>query len=60
MAKGKGQFATWYCSECNRGNYTMSYAKKNNENVVKVLSKFCGQCRKHNDHKRKDIKKAAK
>lgn len=60
MAKAKNQFATWYCSECHRGNYISAYKKSNTENVVKVLSKHCGQCRKHSDHKRKDTKKAAK
>ncbi len=60
MAKGKSQFATWYCSQCNRGNYITAYNKKNNENIVKVLRKHCGQCRDTLDHKRKDTKKAAK
>jgi ribosomal protein L33 len=60
MAKGKSQFATWYCATCNRGNYITAYNKRNNENIVKVLSKHCGQCHIHTDHKRKDTKKAAK
>lgn len=59
MAKGKSQYCTWYCGECNRANYLSYYDKRRNEEIVKVLSKFCPQCRKHVDHKRKDTKKGS-
>ncbi len=60
MAKGKSQYAAWYCSSCGRANYVTAYNKKNNDKVKKELSKFCKQDKKTVTHKRKDLKKAAK
>ncbi len=60
MAKGKSQYCTWYCKDCNRANYITYYDKRRNDEIVKELKKFCPQCRKHVEHKRKDTKKAAK
>jgi CRISPR/Cas system-associated protein Cas10 (large subunit of type III CRISPR-Cas system) len=60
MAKGKSTFATWYCTVCNAPKKTTAYNKKNNDKIAKELSMFCKECRKHNDFKRKDTKKAAK
>jgi len=57
MAKGKSQYCTWFCGECNRANYVTYYDKRRNDEIVKELAKFCPQCRKHVDHKRKDTKK---
>ena len=59
MAKGKSQFCTWYCSECNRANYITYYNKKNNDTIVKEVKKFCKQCKKTLLHKRKDTKKGS-
>ena len=60
MAKGKSQYCTWYCTECNKANYVTYYNKRENDRIVKELKKFCEKCRKHVMHKRKDTKKAAK
>ncbi len=60
MAKGKSTYCTWYCGECNAPKKTTAYNKKNNDQIVKELSMFCKQCRKHTDHKRKDTKKGSK
>ena len=57
MAKGKSQYATWFCGGCNRANYVTYYNKRENERIVKELKKFCPQCRSHQEHKRKDTKK---
>jgi len=57
MAKGKSQYATWFCGDCNRGNYLSYYPRNRNDEIVKSLKKFCPQCRKHVVHKRKDTKK---
>ncbi|MFA7685625.1 MAG: 50S ribosomal protein L33 [Candidatus Gracilibacteria bacterium] len=59
MAKGKSQYCTWYCKECNRANYVTYYDKRRNEEIVKELNKFCPGCRKHVEHKRKDTKKGS-
>lgn len=60
MAKGKSTYCTWYCMECNAPKNTTAYNKKNNETIVKELSMFCKQCRKHTTYKRKDTKKGNK
>ena len=57
MAKGKSQYATWRCTECNRANYVTYYNKRNNDTIAKELKKFCPTERKHIVHKRKDTKK---
>ncbi|PKL36427.1 50S ribosomal protein L33 [Candidatus Peregrinibacteria bacterium HGW-Peregrinibacteria-1] len=57
MAKGKSQYCTWYCEECNRANYISYYLKRRSDEIVKELNKFCPGCRKHVLHKRKDTKK---
>ena len=57
MPKGKGQKATFYCSECKKGNYTLEYRKRADAPGAKELNKHCQQCRKHTLHKRKDLKK---
>ena len=59
MAKGKSQYCTWYCGECHAANYVTYYDKRRDGEIVKELSKFCPQCRKHIDHKRKDTKKGS-
>ena len=38
MAKGKSQYATWFCKDCNRGNYLSYYDKRRNDEIVKELS----------------------
>lgn len=57
MAKGKSQYCTWYCTECNRANYITYYDKRRNEEIVKEIKKYCPTERKHLVHKRKDTKK---
>ena len=57
MARGKSQFCTWFCTECNAGNYITAYNKKSNEKITRELNKFCKFCRKTVAHKRKDTKK---
>jgi large subunit ribosomal protein L33 len=57
MAKGKSQYCTWFCGECNRANYVTAYDKRRNDEIKKELKKFCPTCRKHVVHKRKDTKK---
>ena len=57
MAHGKSQFATWFCPTCKMAKKTTAYPKNRNDEIVKVLSMFCNQCRGHEDHKRKDTKK---
>jgi len=59
MAKGKSQYCTWYCTECNAANKVTYYDKRRNDEIVKELSMFCPKCRKHVDHKRKDTKKGS-
>ncbi|MCC7197673.1 50S ribosomal protein L33 [Candidatus Peregrinibacteria bacterium] len=59
MARGKSQFCTWFCTECNAANYITAYNKKSNERILKERSKFCGECRKHVPHRRKDTKKGS-
>ncbi|OGJ47439.1 50S ribosomal protein L33 [Candidatus Peregrinibacteria bacterium RIFOXYA2_FULL_41_18] len=56
MARGKSTFCTWYCKECNTGNYITTYNKRENETTLKLKSKFCKKDRKHTEHKRKDTK----
>ncbi len=59
MAKGKSQYATWRCAECNTANYVMPYNKRRDDEIKKELKKFCShpKCRAHVVHKRKDTKK---
>jgi ribosomal protein L33 len=57
MARGKSQFCTWFCAECNAPNYITAYNKKHE--VVKELQKFCKTERKRITHKRKDTKKGS-
>lgn len=57
MAKGKSQYATWFCTECNRANYHSYYDKRRDAEIVKVLKKNCRQCDGVQEHKRKDTKK---
>lgn len=57
MAKGKSQYCTWYCVECGKPNDVTAYDKRRDEDIIKILSKFCPDCRSHQDHKRKDTKK---
>ena len=59
MAKGKSQYATWRCTECNQANYVTYYDKRRNDEITKELKKFCSHpsCRTHMVHKRKDTKK---
>jgi ribosomal protein L33 len=59
MAKGKSQFATWYCTSCGSANYISAYNKKNNDKIKKELRKFCKPERKTIVHKRKDTKKGS-
>ena len=58
MARGKSQYATWFCSDCGRANYISAYNKKS-PNIVKELNKFCRKERKRVMHKRKDTKKGS-
>lgn len=60
MAKGKSQYATWYCTECGTAHDVSYYDKRRDGEIVKQLKKFCPnkkKCRKHTVHKRKDTKK---
>lgn len=57
MAKGKSQNATWFCTECNKGNYHSYYCKRRDAEIVKEKAKYCPQCKKSVTHKRKDTKK---
>ena len=57
MSKGKSQFCTWFCGECNRPNDVTYYDKRRDDEITKELSKFCSKCRGHVKHKRKDTKK---
>ncbi|MEK7673552.1 MAG: hypothetical protein AAB373_06755 [Patescibacteria group bacterium] len=68
MAKGKSQYVTWYCTEpkpkednpnalCNYPINVTYLDKRRDAELIKVLSKFCPQCRKHTSAKRKDTKK---
>ncbi|MFA5948283.1 MAG: 50S ribosomal protein L33 [Candidatus Gracilibacteria bacterium] len=59
MAKGKNQFATWFCPDCKKPNKITSYNKKT-EGIVKELSIFCPTERKHLMHKRKDTRSGKK
>ena len=57
MAKGKSQYCTWYCTECNAPNDVTYYDKRRDGEIVKEIKKFCSSCRKRVVHKRKDTKK---
>ncbi|MBD3330823.1 50S ribosomal protein L33 [Candidatus Peregrinibacteria bacterium] len=57
MTKGKSQCCTWFCGQCNKANYVTFYNRSRNDEITKVLKKFCPQCRAHSEHKRKDTKK---
>ncbi len=58
MARGKSTFCSWYCGDCNKMNYVTTYNKRGQEEAMKTKKKYCDKCRKHTEHKRKDIKKA--
>jgi len=59
MARGKSQFCTWFCTECNAANYITAYNKKSNERILKERNKFCKHCRQTLLHRRKDTKKGS-
>jgi large subunit ribosomal protein L33 len=54
MAKGSATITSFYCTACNKLNYTNHRNKKEHPKIE--VSKFCNQCKKHTLHKGKDAK----
>ncbi len=60
MSHGKSTFIVWRCGDCNKPHKVTAYNKREDANIVKELSMFCNQCRKHTMHKRKDASSGKK
>lgn len=56
MAKGSAVITSFYCTVCNKLNYTQHRNKRTHPKLE--FSKFCNTttCRKHTAHKGKDAK----
>jgi len=54
MAKGSATITSFYCTVCNKLNYTQHRNKRLHPKME--LNKFCNVCRKHEAHKGKDAK----
>jgi large subunit ribosomal protein L33 len=50
MPKGNRSIISLECSVCKERNYTTTKNRKKSQDKLE-LSKFCGRCRKHTDHR---------
>ena len=55
MAKSKRVYIGLHCTECNTQNYVTTRGKADEKGKLKP-TKHCTKCRKHSEHKAKDVK----